>query len=269
MLEGIDLSYALAGAFVSFLVGLTGVGGGSIMSPILIFFFGVHPALAVGTDLWFAAITKAVGGGMHNKLGSVDWYVVRRLAMGSLPAAVLTLLWLWLFQDGKMDAGPLMKLLGAALLLTSFMMLAKPKIQPALVQLRGKMGDSMRPRQRIFILAGGAVIGGLVTLTSVGAGALVAVLLATVYPLRLGAKKIVGTDIVHAVPLTLVAGMGHSLLGNVDVWMLGSLLIGAIPGIIVGALVSGKVPESWVRYALAAMLFIASIKMLFPGLIAV
>lgn len=265
MLGGIDLGYSLAGAFVSFLVGLTGVGGGSLMAPILILFFGIHPALAVGTDLWFAAITKTVGGGMHNKLGSVDWYVVRRLAMGSLPAAVLTLLWLWLFQDGQLDAGPLMKLLGVALLLTSILMLLKPRIQPALVKVRNRLGDGMRTRQRVFVIGGGAAIGALVTLTSVGAGALVAVLLATLYPLRLGTKSIVGTDIVHAVPLTLVAGMGHSLLGNVDVWLLGSLLIGAIPGIIVGSLVSGKVPESWVRFALAAMLVMASMKMLFSA----
>ena len=267
MLEGIHLGYSLAGAFVSFLVGLTGVGGGSLMAPILILFFGIHPAVAVGTDLWFAAITKAVGGGMHNKLGSVDWYVVKRLASASLPAAVLTLLWLWLFQDGKLDAGPLMKLLGAALLLTSILMFLKPKIQPALVKVRERMGDGLRPRQKVFVYIGAAAIGTLVTLTSVGAGALVAVLLATLYPLRLGTKQIVGTDIVHAVPLTLVAGMGHSLLGNVDGWMLGSLLIGAIPGIIVGSLVSGKVPEHWVRYALASMLVFASLKMLFPEML--
>ena len=265
MLEGIDLGYSLTGAFVSFLVGLTGVGGGSLMAPILILFFGIHPALAVGTDLWFAAITKAVGGGMHNKLGSVDWYVVKRLAMGSLPAAVLTLGWLWLFQDGKLDAGPLMKLLGGALLLTSILMILKPRIQPGLVRLRGRLGKGMRGRQKVIVMGGGAAIGALVTLTSVGAGALVAVLLATLYPLRLGTKKIVGTDLVHAVPLTLVAGMGHSLLGNVDGWMLASLLIGAIPGIIVGSLVSGKVPEAVVRYALAAMLVVAALKMLFPA----
>lgn len=265
MLTVIDLGYSLAGAFVSFLVGLTGVGGGSLMAPILILFFGIHPAMAVGTDLWFAAITKSVGGGMHNKLGSVDWYVVRRLAMGSLPAAVLTLLWLWLFQDGKLDAGPLMKLLGGALLLTSVLMILKPRIQPGLVRVREKLGERMRGQQKLFVISGGAAIGALVTLTSIGAGALVAVLLATLYPLRLGTRTIVGTDIVHAVPLTLVAGMGHSLLGNVDVWMLASLLTGAIPGIIVGSLIGGKVPESVVRYALAAMLVVASLKMLFPA----
>lgn len=262
MLGELNLVYALAGAFVSFLVGLTGVGGGSLMAPILILVFNVPAAIAVGTDLWFAAITKSVGGAMHNKLGSVDWYVVRRLAMASLPAAVLTLLWLWLFQGGKLDAGPLLRLLGAALLLTAIMMFAKPRIQPALVKVRERMGTSMRGRQRVLVILGSAAIGVLVTLTSVGAGALVAVLLAMLYPLRMTSKSIVGTDIVHAVPLTLIAASGHSLLGNVDGWLLASLLIGAIPGIVLGAMVSGKVREHYVRYALATALVIASLKML-------
>lgn len=264
MLEQINLGYSLAGAFVSFLVGLTGVGGGSLMSPILVLFFGVSPAVAVGTDLWFAAVSKTVGGFTHHRMKSVDWPVVRRLALGSLPAAVLTLLWLWLFQDGKIDDKALKQLLGAALLLTSVMMLLKPRIQPALVSLREKLTGNarMRHRQRLIIMGGGAAVGVLVTLTSVGAGALVAVLLATAYPLRLGTKKIVGTDIVHAVPLTLVAGAGHAALGNFDGWMLASLLIGSIPGIIVGSLVAGKIPENWVRYALAAMLVVSSLKML-------
>jgi uncharacterized membrane protein YfcA len=262
MLGNINLGFTLAGAFVSFLVGLTGVGGGSLMSPILILIFGVNPALAVGTDLWFAALTKTAGGAMHHKLQSVDWDVVRRLALGSLPAALLTLLWLWLFHDGQMDAKPLMRLLGAALLLTSIMMILKPRIQPALMRLRTRMDTNLRFHQRVMIIGGGAVVGALVTLTSVGAGALVAVLLSVVYPLRLGAKRIVGTDIVHAVPLTLVAGAGHSLLGNVDGWMLASLLLGSIPGILLGSLATGKIPEHWVRYALAAMLVVSSIKML-------
>ena len=262
MLENINLGYSLAGAFVSFLVGLTGVGGGSLMSPILILVFGVSPALAVGTDLWFAAVTKTVGGAAHHKLATVDWYVVRRLAMASIPAAVLTLLWLWLYQGGELDDKPLKRLLGAALLLTAVLMLLKKRVQPSLMKLRTRMGTNLRARQRLMIMVGGAVVGGLVTLTSVGAGALVAVLLAAVYPLRLSSKQIVGTDIVHAVPLTLVAGFGHSLLGNVDGWMLASLLIGSIPGILVGSMVGGKIPEDWVRYALATMLVVSSLKML-------
>lgn len=258
----LDLTYTLAGAFVSFLVGLTGVGGGSLMAPILILLFGVNPVVAVGTDLWYAAITKTVGGGMHHRLQSVDWPVVRRLATASIPAAILTLLWLWAFQGGKLDARPLTHLLGAALLLTSLLMLCKPRIQPVMARLRDRLGPNLRSRQRMAIMAGAALVGVLVTLTSIGAGALVAVMLALVYPLRLGTKTIVGTDIVHAVPLALVAAMGHSLLGNVDIWLLGSLLLGSVPGIIAGSLVSGRIREDYVRYALAAMLIISALKML-------
>ena len=264
MLGHIDFGYSVAGAFVSFLVGLTGVGGGSLMSPILILFFGVSPALAVGTDLWFAAVTKTIGGFTHHRMHSVDWPVVRRLALGSLPAALLTLVWLWLFEDGEIDDKALKTLLGCALLLTSVMMIFKPRIQPMMVAFRNRFVGSarMRTRQRVIIMLGGAIVGVMVTLTSIGAGALVAVLLATVYPLRMGTKKIVGTDIVHAVPLTIVAGAGHAALGNVDVWLLASLLIGSIPGIVVGSLVAGKIPENWVRYALAAMLVVSAFKML-------
>ena len=262
MLEGLNLYYSLAGAFVSFLVGLTGVGGGSLMAPILILIFGINPALAVGTDLWFAAITKSIGGAIHHKFGSPDWKIVMRLAAGSLPAAIITVVWLALAHDGKLDAGPLMILLGIALLVTAVMMLLKPRLHNPLRRLRDTMGPSLRSRQLTATVAGGAIIGALVTLTSVGAGALVAVLLTIIYPLRLRAKAIVGTDIIHAVPLTLVAGIGHSFLGNVDTWLLASLLIGSIPGIILGSLASGRVNDNLVRYALAAMLVVSAVKMI-------
>lgn len=262
MLGGIDLTYSLAGAFVAFLVGLTGVGGGSLMAPMLILLFGINPALAIGTDLWFAAITKAVGGGVHHKIGSPDWAIVKRLAIGSLPAALLTLAWLYLFQGGAMESKNLLRLLGIALFLTAILMLAKPYLQAPLASLKQRLGPNLRNKQIIVTIVGGAIIGALVTLTSVGAGALVAVLLAVIYPLRLGAKNIVGTDIIHAVPLTFVAALGHSWLGNVDLWLLGSLLIGSIPGIILGSLFSGRVSDALVRYALAAMLLISGVKMI-------
>lgn len=262
MLDSINLYYSLAGAFVSFLVGLTGVGGGSLMAPLLIILFGINPALAIGTDLWFAAITKSIGGGIHHKIGSPDWSVVKRLAMGSLPAALLTLAWLYLFQGGQMESEILLRILGVALFLTAIMMLAKPRLRAPLVSLKKKLGPQIRSHQLAATVIGGMIVGALVTLTSVGAGALVAVMLALIYPLRLGAKNIVGTDIIHAVPLTFVAALGHSALGNVDIWLLGSLLIGAIPGIIIGSLVSGKVNDNLVRYALAAMLLVSAVKMM-------
>lgn len=257
-----EIGYSVAGAFVGFLVGLTGVGGGSLMAPILILMFGISPAVAVGTDLWFATITKAAGGIIHHRFGSADWQIVKRLALGSIPAAVLTLAWLALLHQGRLEAELLLHLLGAALLVVAVLMLAKPRITAPMRKFRKHMGPAMRRRQTAATIAGGAIVGVLVTLTSVGAGALVAVLLAIVYPLRLGAKTIVGTDIIHAVPLTLVAALGHSWLGNVDMPLLVSLLAGSVPGIILGSLIAGKVNDNLVRYALAAMLAVSAVKMM-------
>lgn len=262
MVEGVNLGYSVAGAFVGFLVGLTGVGGGSLMAPILILFFGFNPAVAVGTDLWFAAITKSVGGGIHHKLGSPDWTIVRRLALGSLPAALVTLGWLALFNQGRLESEALMVLLGGALLATAVVMLFKTRITAPARKFHRLPDARIERRQLWATVLGGLVVGVLVTLTSVGAGALVAVLLSLTYPLRLSAKTIVGTDIIHAVPLTLVAALGHSWLGNVDVWLLASLLIGSVPGIIGGSLVAGKIPDGLVRYALAAMLVVSGVKMI-------
>jgi uncharacterized membrane protein YfcA len=261
----IDLGYSLAGAFVGFLVGLTGVGGGSLMAPLLILLFGFSPAVAIGTDLWFAAITKSFGGLMHHRLGSADWRIVGRLALGSLPAAVLTVLWLAFFHQGRLESDLLMVLLGGALLLTALLMACKPWMEQPLRRLRHRLTPQLpkiRARQLAFTVGGGLAVGVLVTLTSVGAGALVAVMLAILYPLRLGTKTIVGTDIIHAVPLTLVAALGHSWLGNVDGWLLASLLIGSIPGIVAGSLATGRIDENLVRYALTAMLVVSAVKMI-------
>lgn len=257
-----DPGYALAGGFVGCLVGLTGVGGGSLMAPILILMFGFSPAVAVGTDLWFAATTKTVGALVHHRLGSPDWKIAGRIALGSVPAAVVTLLWLGFYQGGRLESDLLMKLLGAALLLTACLMLARRRIVRPLCALRDRMGSRMRRHQFVATVAGGVVVGCLVTLTSVGAGALVAVMLALVYPLRLTARSIVGTDIVHAIPLTFVAALGHSWLGNVDLGLLVNLLIGSIPGIVVGSLLAGKIDDHLVRFALAAMLVVSALKMI-------
>lgn len=257
-----DLAYSLAGAFVGFLVGLTGVGGGSVMAPILILLFGFSPAVAIGTDLWFAAITKTAGGFIHHRLGSPDWKIVGRLALGSLPAAALTLLWLAQYHGGRLESDLLMKLLGAALLVIAVLILARDRIVRPLRRLRDRMGPRLRNHQFMATVTGAIAVGCLVTLTSVGAGALVAVMLALVYPLRMNARTIVGTDIVHAIPLTLVAAVGHSWLGNVDGWLLASLLLGSIPGIIAGSLVAGKISDNLVRVALAVMLIASSLKML-------
>lgn len=263
-MDHLNLYYSLAGAFVGVLVGLTGVGGGSLMAPILIV-LNVPAAVAVGTDLWFACLTKAVGGVVHHRIGSPDWKTIVRLAMGSLPAAVVTLWWLATYHHGHLESKVLMDLLGAALLITAGLMLFRNRISRPLRRAHVALEHTMRRvrfSQIVMTVLGGAIVGVLVTLTSVGAGALIAVMLALIYPVRLDAKSIVGTDIIHAIPLTLVAALGHSWLGNVDVWLLGSLLMGSIPGIVLGSLIAGKVNDNVVRYALSAMLVVSAVKML-------
>jgi len=263
-MDHLKLAYSLAGAFVGFLVGLTGVGGGSLMAPILIL-LGFNPAVAVGTDLWFACLTKTVGGVVHHRIGSPDWKTIVRLAIGSLPAAVITLWWLATYHHGHLESKVLMDLLGVVLLITAALMIFKNRIvrplRVAHLALEQRMRKA-RSSQIVLTILGGAIVGVLVTLTSVGAGALIAVMLALIYPLRLDAKSIVGTDIIHAIPLTLVAALGHSWLGNVNAWLLASLLIGSIPGIIFGSLIAGKVSDNLVRYALSAMLVVSAVKML-------
>ncbi|MFC0205000.1 sulfite exporter TauE/SafE family protein [Novosphingobium soli] len=257
-----NFGYSFAGAFVGFLVGLTGVGGGSLMAPILILFFGFQPAVAIGSDLWFAAVTKSVGGGVHRQVGSPNWKIAGRLALGSVPAAVLTLLWLGYARGGHLEAHFLLKLLGAALIFSACLLPLKGRLETTFKTLRSHLGDSMRSHQFALTILGGAAVGCLVTLTSVGAGALVAVLLMMLYPLSLKARALVGTDIVHAVPLALVAAVGHSIFGNVDWSLLGMLLLGSIPGIIAGSLVAGKVNDDLVRIALSVMLAISGAKLL-------
>jgi uncharacterized protein len=257
-----DFGYSAAGLLVGFLVGLTGVGGGSVMAPLLILMFGFQPAVAIGTDLWFAAVTKSVGGLVHGKVGSPDWLVIRRLAMGSVPAAVATLVWLYYFHAGKLDTELLMKLLGGALIVSALLMPMKGRLRAPLVRLRQRIGPSLHGHQLAATVLGGVAVGCLVTLTSVGAGALVAVMLMILYPLRLDARRLVGTDIVHAIPLALVAAIGHFWLGNVDWVLLGYLLLGSIPGIIAGSLLVGRIREDYVRALLALMIAIAGVKLL-------
>ncbi len=257
-----ELYYSLAGALVGFLVGMTGVGGGSLMAPILVLGFGFTPSMAVGTDLWFATLTKCVGGLVHRRFGSPDWKVIGRLAIGSVPAAILTLGYLGFIEGGKLSSDLLMKLLGAMLVFTAVIVPVKHIIHAPVMKVRQMLGGNLRRVQWTLTIAAGALVGCLVTLTSIGAGALVAVVLMLLYPLRLDAKSLVGTDIVHAIPLALIAAIGHSWLGNVDWSLLGMLLIGSVPGVIVGSLAAGRISETWVRVALAAMLAFSGIKML-------
>ncbi len=250
-----------AGLGVGLMVGLTGVGGGALMTPILVLLFGMTPAAAVGTDLWFAAITKMFGGALHHSRGGVDWEVLRRLCLGSLPAALLTLYWLHATGASQMKQGLILNLLGAVLILTAGAMAFKRQAHALGRSLRINAAERFKGAQPALTVLAGAVLGCLVTLTSVGAGALGAVMLVYLYPFRMKPTRLVGTDIVHAIPLTIVAGSGHMLMGNVDLGLLWQLLVGSIPGVLIGSQLSHKAPESLLRPAIALVLVLVGLKL--------
>ncbi|WP_018413365.1 sulfite exporter TauE/SafE family protein [Methyloversatilis thermotolerans] len=248
-----DWGYSVAGFFVGTIVGLTGVGGGSLMTPLLVLLFGIHPSVAVGTDLLYAALTKAGGAVVHGRNRTVDWRIVGLLGCGSVPAAALTLAWLSTHSGSAYGGQSLISgTLGVALVLTACALLFRSRLQrlaekPAIAAWRERHISALT-------IGTGAVLGVLVTISSVGAGALGTAALVFMYP-RLSAVRIVGSDIAHAVPLTLVAGMGHWWLGNVDWTLLGALLVGSLPGIALGSQIAARVPERFLRSLLASMLF--------------
>jgi len=256
-----DWMYTLSGFLVGLIVGVTGVGGGSLMTPLLVLVFGVSPATAVGTDLLFASLTKTLGGWVHGRRGSVDWKVVGLLGMGSLPTAVVTIALLkYLALDEKILSSLVTSVLSVALLMTATVLLLKTQIMKLARRRDGTVYELHHRYLPTATIVTGAVIGALVTISSVGAGVLGTVALLFLYP-RMSAVKVVGTDIVHAVPLTALAGMGHMALGTVDLVLLGSLLLGSLPGIYIGSHLSAKVPEKVLRPLLATMLLIIGAKM--------
>lgn len=258
-----DWLYTVSGFGVGLIVGVTGVGGGSLMTPLLVLFFGVSPATAVGTDLLYASLTKTMGAWVHSKRGTVDWKVVGLLAMGSLPAALVTILMLkYLALDEKTLRSVVTSVLSVALLLTAVVLLFKEQIMKIGRRRDGTMYELHHRYLPTATIATGVVVGALVTVSSIGAGVLGTVALLFLYP-RLPAVKIVGTDIAHAVPLTALAGMGHLALGTVNLVLLGSLLLGSLPGIYIGSHLSAKVPERVLRPLLAVMLLIIGLKMVF------
>ncbi|NDY90035.1 sulfite exporter TauE/SafE family protein [Ideonella sp. TBM-1] len=253
---------ALAGLFVGVVVGVTGVGGGALMTPILVLLFGVSPQTAVGTDLLYASITKIFGTAVHHNHGTVDWQVVRRLAWGSLPAAALTLAWMSLSGTHRVKDGFIIDAVGVMLILTAFGILFKNQMQGLGRHIRVSNSDAFKHVQPVLTVVAGAVLGVLVTLTSIGAGALGTVMLVYLYPLRLNSSKLVGTDLAHAIPLALVAGLGHLTMGNVDYRLLVNLLIGSVPGVLLGALVSTRAPLHLIRIAISLVLLAVAVKML-------
>ena len=256
------IHYIIAGFVVGLLVGLTGVGGGSLMTPILLIFFNVKAAVAVGTDLLYASVTKSVGIFAHGKLGNIDWKMVRFLACGSVPASIITLLYLKSMDIASDNAVANIKFwLGIALLLTSVSVIFRNQLAKL-----SKSGHWINPKYvPALTVVLGVILGFLVTLTSVGAGALGVTALLILYP-KVNITKIVGSDVAHAVPLTLVAGLGHASLGTVDYSLLGTLLIGSIPGIWIGSHLSSKVAEHWIRVLLALILVYVGQKLAFPHL---
>lgn len=257
----IDTAYALAGALTGFVVGLTGVGGGALMTPILLIFFGVSPTTAIATDLWFAAITKLVGARVHHTNGNVDWQVAKRLWLGSLPMALLIVVIVSLgAQVAKVDW--LTKAIGIVVLITAIGFLIAPKLAAYAKGRRIGQPERFKAIQPALTVTSGGVLGLCVVLTSVGAGALGSVMLLYLYPLRMTPHRLVATDIVHAIPLAVVAGLGYLFAGMVDWWMLASLLVGSIPTVLLGSLMAGKVSGRWIQIALALVLLAAGVKVL-------
>ena len=251
MLATIDPAYCVSGFGVGMLVGLTGVGGGSLMTPLLVLLFGIHPGTAVGTDLLYAAITKSVGTLVHSAHRSVDWRIVGRLAAGSVPSTALTILVLSQTGGGEGHAPLISFVLGCALLLTALSLFFRRQI----MALAAQFGPGEPRHPAAWTIAVGVGLGVLVSLSSVGAGALGVTALILLYP-TISTVRLVGSDIAHAVPLTLVAGLGHWYLGSVNFALLGSLLVGSIPGILIGSLLATRVPDGVLRPLLACTLLL-------------
>lgn len=257
-----DLAYTISGFVVGFIVGLTGVGGGSLMTPILVLLFGFKPAVAVGTDLLYAALTKSGGVFVHQSRGSIEWEIVGLLALGSVPATVISVFVLKHLGAAGVNYDRIITVaLSIALILTSLVLMFKGRLQ-SLSQADGfsAIRAVHRRLRKPMTVAAGLIIGTLVTLSSVGAGALGAAFLFFLYP-RMRAINIVGTDLAHAVPITAIAGLGHVHLGTVDFMLLLSLLLGSLPGIYLGSHTGANLPDRVVRPILASMLFLIGVRM--------
>ena len=253
-----DYLAVLSGFAVGAIVGMTGVGGGSLMTPLLIGVFKLHPALAIGTDLAFAGLTKVGGAVAHHRQGHIDRRVVALLLAGSLPAALATLAVMHVTELGKTSTGPMTFTLGVALLLTAVTVAWRKAWHALGMRLQRWIPEH---RQVPLTVAAGVLLGGVVTLSSIGAGAIGATLILLLHP-TLPAHRVVGTDIAHAVPLTLVAAAGHAWLGHVDYALLAALLLGSLPGIWLGARLTTLMPERFVRALLCTSLVTAGLKVI-------
>ncbi len=251
------IAIVFGGFVVGLLVGITGVGAGALTTPMLISGFGVSPTVAVGTDLLFAAITKGSAALRHHRLGNVHWPILRCLALGSLTGAIVTLAWLHFGHPDTTQLGSVIRQLLAAALVVSAITIP---VLPLVMRRQAKRDPNIQedfPVRRGLTLVFGLLLGVIVTLTSIGAGAIGVAVLSLLYA-AMPARRIVGTDIVHAIPLAFVAGLGHLGMGNFDYVLLGQLLIGSIPGIALGARLTGLIPDWLLRLALAVVLLVAA-----------
>ncbi|EKT4467262.1 sulfite exporter TauE/SafE family protein [Pseudomonas putida] len=257
-----SFGFTIAGLVVGFIVGMTGVGGGSLMTPILLW-FGINPATAVGTDLLYAAITKASGVWVHGRNKNIDWKITGLLSLGSVPAAASTL---WFLSTLHTDTSALNAVikqgLAVVLILTALAILFKSRLQAFANRHAGDHYHLSDRALNILTVLTGVMLGVMVTLTSIGAGALGTVALFLLYPF-LVTRRLVGTEIAHAVPLTLVAGLGHAGMGNMDWSLLGYLLLGSLPGIYLGSHLTGRISDRVLRPCLATMLLLIGYKLAF------
>jgi uncharacterized membrane protein YfcA len=251
----------LAGLLVGLLVGLTGMGGGSLMAPVLIVLFHYKAKVAIGSDLVYAAIAKIFGAWQHHRAGTVDLQLVKQLAIGSVPASLLGV---WMLHSIDKHNGAkadhfITQILGAVLILVSTIMLAR-SIEPVEKWLKTRFGQRKKAHPG-WAIAFGAIGGLLVGLTSIGSGTLFGVALIVLF--RLSTREMVGTDIFHAAILMSAAAVGHILSGNVDYPLVGSLVIGAIPGILIGGHLCARVPEKALRYILAVVLLLTGLRIVY------
>ena len=255
----IDPLYSLSGFGIGLLVGITGVGGGSLMTPVFILLFGIHPATAVGTDLLYAAVTKTAGSVAHGLARCIEWQVVRRLATGSVPSTIVTLALLSFLNQSEAARSLITVILSGALLMTAGVLIFRSTI----VQFYRSRFSTLDDRSTAVVtMVVGAILGVLVAISSVGAGAVGVCVLVILYP-KLPMARIVGSDIAHAVPLTLVAGTGHWMIGAVDWHIIGSLLAGSLPGVVLGSYFAVRVSEPALRLLLAATLIVVAGKLIY------
>ena len=254
----IDPLYVASGFGVGLLVGMTGVGGGSLMTPLLILLFGIHPSTAVGTDLLYASATKVGGSVVHSWARSIHWPAVTRLASGSIPASLMTMLVLWQFNlQGEAGRSLVNIVLCFALMLTAASLIFRKTILESLRWRMERLDARTIARATVVV---GVLLGVLVSISSVGAGAVGVTALLLLYP-QLPMARIVGSDIAHAVPLTLVAGLGHWAMGAIDWHLMTVLLMGSLPGIVLGSYLATRVPEMALRLLLAVTLIVVAGKL--------